>query len=252
MALTTPAHSEPQTGPVPRGASGGADARPGFTSSARTVGLVCAVATASLSLLYLVPLLAGLASLPSSSTPIGEPWFSMMEILILVMAPFLLGTMVAVQGWARPADQAYGSLAVVFMALLTVLTCSVHFVILALTRRPEFSALPFGQVFVSFHWLSATYALDVLAWDVFFALSALCAALVFRGGGLVRAIRVALLVSGFVALVGVTGVVLNQVPLRNVGIAGYAGVFPVAAVLLAILFRRTAPSGVLDRVNSGR
>jgi hypothetical protein len=29
--------------------------------------------------------------------------------------------------------------------------------------------------------------------------------------------------------------------LRNIGIAGYAGVFPVAALLIAILFYRTTP-----------
>jgi hypothetical protein len=29
--------------------------------------------------------------------------------------------------------------------------------------------------------------------------------------------------------------------LRNIGIVGYAGVFPVAALLLAILFQRTPP-----------
>jgi hypothetical protein len=53
---------------------------------------------------------------------------------------------------------------------------------------------------------------------------------------------VLLVVSGVLALAGLSGVIVGDMQLRNIGIIGYAGVFPVAALLLAILFRRATPS----------
>jgi hypothetical protein len=49
-----------------------------------------------------------------------------------------------------------------------------------------------------------------------------------------------LIVSGVLALAGLAGVVTGDMRLRNIGIIGYAGVFPVAAALIAVLFRRGA------------
>ena len=54
--------------------------------------------------------------------------------------------------------------------------------------------------------------------------------------------RALLLASGRLALAGLSGLVLDDMRLRGVGIVGYAVVFPVAAALLAVLFYRTAPA----------
>jgi hypothetical protein len=83
------------------------------------------------------------------------------------------------------------------------------------------------------------YALDILAWDVFFALAVLFAAPVFSGSTLARWIRWLLVLSGVLALAGLIGVATADMGLRNIGILGYSGVFPVAALLLAVLFHRT-------------
>jgi hypothetical protein len=93
-------------------------------------------------------------------------------------------------------------------------------------------------LFLSFKWPSIAYALDILAWDVFFALSVLSAAPVFSGNHLATSIRALLLASGALALAGLSGVIFGDMQLRNIGVVGYAGVFPVAALLLAILFHR--------------
>lgn len=94
---------------------------------------------------------------------------------------------------------------------------------------------------LSFRWPSVPYALDILAWDVFFALSVLFAAPAFRGNRLATSIRGTLIASGVLALAGLSGVIVGDMQLRSIGIVGYAGVFPVAALLLAILFHRTVP-----------
>jgi hypothetical protein len=209
-----------------------------ISSSARRLGIVSAAATVVLSVAYAVPLTAGLMSLPSPDAPIGEPWFAMMEILIILSMPAMVALMIAIHAWAPPGKEAFAALAVAFMALTTVVTCSVHFVILTVSHRSEFADQSWLPSVLSFRWLSITYALDILAWDVFFAISVLSAAAVFSGGRLARSIRLLLTISGVLALAGLAGVVVDDAHVRNIGIAGYAGVFPVAALLLVIVFHR--------------
>ncbi len=213
-----------------------------FTANARRVGIVSAVGTVLLSVVYAVPLIAGLLSLPSPDAPIGDPWFSMMEILIIVTMPAMMGLMVAIQAWASPETKVFGLLAIVFIGLLSGLTCSVHFVVLTVSHQAELAGQPWLAPLLSFTWISVPYALDILAWDVFFALAVLSAAPVFRGSRLARSICLLMIISGVLALGGLSGVFLDDGRFRSIGILGYAGVFPVAALLLAVLFYRARPA----------
>jgi hypothetical protein len=94
---------------------------------------------------------------------------------------------------------------------------------------------------LSFKWPSVVYALDILAWDIFFPLSMLFAAPVFRGSRLAAWIRVLMSASGVLALAGLSGVVAGDMQLRNISIVGYVGVFLVVAPLLAVQFYRATP-----------
>jgi hypothetical protein len=69
----------------------------------------------------------------------------------------------------------------------------------------------------------------------------LSAAPVFGGSRLTTSIRVLMIASGVLALGGLSGVMVGDMQLRNIGIVGYVGVFLVAALLLAILFYRATP-----------
>jgi hypothetical protein len=149
--------------------------------------------------------------------------------------------MVAVHAWASAETKVFSLMALLFMSLVAGLTCSIHFVIFTVGRQAAFSGNAWMQLFLSFKWPSVSYALDILAWDVFFAPSALFAAPVFSGNRLAKSIRVLLVASGALALAGLSGVIVGDMRLRNIGIVGYAGVFPVVSLLLAILFHRTTP-----------
>ena len=74
----------------------------------------------------------------------------------------------------------------------------------------------------------------------------LAAAPIFSGSRLARSIRVLLIISGTLSLSGLSGVFLDESNLRSIGIVGYAAVFPVVALLLAILFYRTGPREISD------
>ena len=127
------------------------------------------------------------------------------------------------------------------MGLLAGVTCSVHFVILTLSRQAAFAGQPWLSLFLSFRWPSVVYALDILGWDIFFALSMLFAAPVFGGSRLTVSIRMLTIASGVLSLAGLGGVVAGDMQLRNIGIVGYLGVFLVVAFLLAVLFSQTRP-----------
>jgi hypothetical protein len=212
-----------------------------FTASARKLGMASAVGTALLTTVYAVTLAVGLLSLQSPQQPIGDPLFSILEILIILATPLMVALMVAIHAWGPAETKVFSLMALVFMSLLAGLTCSVHFVILTVGRQAAFSGNALMQLFLSFKWPSVSYALDILAWDVFFPLSVLFAAPVFSGNRLAMSIRVLLVASGALGLGGLSGVIVGDMQLRNIGIVGYAGVFPVVSLLLAILFHRTTP-----------
>lgn len=203
--------------------------------------MASAVGTALFTTAYAATLVSGLLSLQSPQTPIGDPLSSILEILIILTMPLMVALMVAVHAWASAETKVFSLIALVFTSLLAGLTCSVHFVILTVGRQAPFSGDAWMPLFLSFKWPSVAYALDILAWDVFFALSVLAAAPAFTGNRLAMSIRVLLVASGALALAGLSGVIVGNMQLRNIGIVGYAGIFPVAALLIAILFRRATP-----------
>jgi len=214
---------------------------PEFTPTARRFGIASAVSVAVLQGAYAATLIVGFLALESPEQPIGEPMFTILEVLILAMTPAMVALMVAVHAWAPAHARTWSLAAVVFMGVLAGVTSSVHFVVLTLSRRPEVVELAARPLLMTFEWPSVAYALDILAWDVFFALSMLFAAPVFGGGRLATSIRVLMITSGGLALAGLGGVATGDMSLRNVGIVGYLGVFLIVVILLAVLFFRTEP-----------
>ena len=212
-----------------------------FTATARGLGIFSAAATVVLLVAYAVTLVVGLASLESPQQPIGDPMFTILEVLIILTMPAMVALMVAVHAWAPTRTKTLTLTSIVFMGLLAGVTCIVHFCILTLSRQLEFAGRSWEPLVLSFEWPSVAYALDILAWDIFFALSMLFAAPAFSGSPLAAWIRVLMIASGVLSLAGLSGVVAGDMQLRNIGIVGYVGVFLVVAALLAVLFYRTTP-----------
>ena len=196
-----------------------------------------------LTIAYAGTLVAGLLSLESQREPIADPFFALLELLILLLMPFMVALMAVVHACAPTTSKTFTLLAVVFVSLLAGVTCSVHFVILNVGRQAVLSGAAGMPLLFSFTWPSVAYALDVLAWDVFFALSVLFAASAFDGSSVARWTRALLVTTGVLALAGLGGVVTGDMRWRFIGIAGYVGVFPFAAGLMAVLFHRATASG---------
>lgn len=212
-----------------------------FSATTRRLGLGAAVGVVALDVAYAITLVVGLLSLKSPEQPIGDPMFTILEVLILLLMPAMMALMAALHAWAPQERRALSLVALVFMGLLAGVTGGVHFSILALSRQAAFAGPPWSTVVFPFRWPSVVYALDILAWDVFFPLSMFFAAPVLTGSRLADWIRRLMIASGLLALAGLSGVAAGDMQLRNIGIVGYLGVFLVVAALSAILFHRSRP-----------
>ncbi|HKZ62235.1 MAG TPA: hypothetical protein VJZ68_07470, partial [Nitrososphaera sp.] len=137
----------------------------GFTRTHRKLGRVAALAVFALLIAYVTTLAFGFLSLKSPLEPIGDPYFTILELVIVVMAPLAVIVMVAVHAYASPQNRAYSLTALAFMILLAGITCSVHFLILTVSRPIEAAGFPSTSFFLPYNWPSIAYAADVLAWD---------------------------------------------------------------------------------------
>lgn len=208
-----------------------------FLRNERQIGKYAAIIVFLLLVVYAVTLTKGLLSLTSQQEPIRDPFFSILEIIILIMAPLMVVLMAAVHSYAAKDVKIYSLTALIFMSLLAGITSSVHFVVLFVSRQIEAISEISMKVFFSFTWPSVIYALDILAWDLFFGLSMIFAAAVFKGGKLEKSIRISMLISGWLSIAGLIGPVANM-QLRMIGVVGYVPVFSVVCLLLFRVFSR--------------
>lgn len=156
-----------------------------------------------------------------------------MEILILAIAPTMVAFTVDLHTMAPAERKSFALLGVVFMSMCAVLTCSVHSAVLTLSRQPAFAGTEWAPPVFSSAWPSVVYALDILAWDVFFPLGALFTAFAVQVTGHQRLARGLLFGSAGLAFLGLAGVPLANMNIRNIGIIEYVVLLPIAAVLLA-------------------
>ncbi len=126
----------------------------------RTFGRAACWAVFFLNLAYFFPLTIGLLTLKSPLDPISDPYITIMEVLILLMVPFMVASMVAVYYYAPVGVKPFALAALAFMALSAGLTACVHFSILTVGRQFEAAGLDWAPRFFAFRWPSVVYALD--------------------------------------------------------------------------------------------
>lgn len=200
-------------------------------------GRFAAFSVFGLGVLYAIITTLGLISLDSSGDPIGDPYFTMMELLILFIAPCMMISMAALHQSTIREKKIWSLTALIFMILMTGITSGVHSTILIVSPQLDHSQLWVQSVF-RFEWPSVVYALDILAWDWFFALSVLFAVPVFRGNGYEKIIKYLFLISGVLSYAGLLGVYTGDMNIRNIGIIGYGVIAPIGFLFLGLYFNR--------------
>ncbi len=164
-----------------------------------------------------------------------------MALLIVLMVPWMVACMVAVHAYAPPELKAYGLTALVFMSLLAGLTSGVNFTLLIVNHLGNAAGAPWLPLFLPYKWPAVAYALDIFAWDWFFALSMLFAAPIFRGGRLEKTVRILMIVTGILSLSGLIVLPFSALQAIHLGIIGWGVAGPVVFLLLALVFGRTKP-----------
>jgi DMSO reductase anchor subunit len=90
-----------------------------------------------LGLTYAVTTVLGFFSLKSPQEPIGNPYFTIMEILTILIVPLMAISMVAVHYHASPVDKIYSLAALLFMFITAGITSSVHFIIITVSYQGQ-------------------------------------------------------------------------------------------------------------------
>ncbi len=205
------------------------------------MGMVGAWTAFAVNEAYAVTSGLGYLSVKAPNDPISDPYLSIMSVLIVLMAPFLVIMMVAVHAYAAPEHKLYSLAALAFMIVLAGITSSVNFAIFTVARQPGPVPVAWVMSFVSTGWPPLPQLLDSFAWDWFFALSMLLAAPVFRGGRLENAIRALMLITGAVCILGLVRLPFSPAQSNFIGILGWGVAGPIVCLLLANLFTRIQP-----------
>jgi hypothetical protein len=143
--------------------------------SARTLFLIEVV--------YIAVFAAGFASIGNLSDPLPDPYLAIGEILILVMAPIMVCLMLAIHQCAPKQAKPFTQVALGWMLAAAAFTTVVHFVLLTVARHIDPATFPgYARIF-GWEWPSTFYAIDIVAWDVFFGLALLFAVPAFAHRG---------------------------------------------------------------------
>lgn len=209
-----------------------------FSKQNAAIGRIVTWTVSSTILIYLITLILGFISLKSPDEPIIDPYFSILELLIIMIAPLMVFSLIIVHKSTPEKLKIYSLTALIFMSIMACITCCLHFVILTLSQQESFRNQDWSLLVFSFKWPSVAYAIDILAWDFFFALSMLFLSATFRKKGLEKLIQILLISSGVLSFIGLLGIPMNNMQIRNIGIIGYTIFAIVVFFLFGIAFNR--------------
>jgi hypothetical protein len=170
------------------------------------------------------------------SEPIGDPILAVMEVLTLASALPLVSLIVAILLVAPEERRGHGVLAVCFIVMFAAATSGVHVVELTAGRQLGAPGLV---------WPSATYAVELLAWDLFLGTALLFGAAAMDPRHSSAALRRSVQGTGLLCLAGLIGPLVGNMRLQLVGVFSYAVALPVVAFALARWFGGLSRAGTV-------
>ncbi len=204
------------------------------TDKAADAAYLSGLVVIALHLAYAIATVGGFLSLEGSEKPISDPWFAVMEVLIIALAPPVL-IFFAALAHLEQVHRLWMVAAGILAAIALTPSAVLHAVLIVIGRGHPLAA---DGALLAFTWPSAAYAVDILAWDWFFACSLLCCAMGLRASPALIWARRTFLLAGLLALAGLAGPLTGSMALRNIGILGYAVLFPLAVCQVLLALRR--------------
>jgi hypothetical protein len=206
-------------------------------------------------LLYVALSVAYLAAVVASGAAYGkpkDPYWAIAEVIVVVGSPILVILVATIHDSASRPARMFTLLAFGWTLIMAALTITVHAVELTVTRRIDGQAIPGVSHLFGFEWPSLLMAIGLLAWHLFFGLALLFAAFGFRCGGKEAVVRIGLIVSGGLCLVGLLGPALGSPMWRLPGVLGYGVIFPLVCIMIGVVFKKAAASLDQDQYAAAR
>lgn len=209
--------------------------------ASRRVVVVMAAAATLLGMLYLLGLAGKLivdGTLHSTSSQAVQ---NISAIVAILWNSSLLVLFAALRRQFAGSRAVFAELAFVFMSLVCAISSVNWFVQLLIvskiTRVGESVLLALLDVH---NGISLMYAMEHLAWGVFYGFAAILAAMAITGGKLETWIRWLFAAGGALSLIHVVGITTGNSALGYLGYVAWGILLPVTTALLAIRFGRTS------------
>lgn len=180
---------------------------------------------------------------------LAEPYLAIAETLTIIGACILVVLMAAIHVCAPKNVEVFSLTAFGWILLLAGFTIAVHFVNLTLLKQLEPSKRIEFARFFGWEWPSMLYAIELAAWHLFFGMSMLFTALVFQGRGREKIVRIGLLLTGFLCLIGLSGPLIGNLNWRLMGAFGYGFIFPFACIFVALVFKNAPETNTVQSNN---
>ncbi len=200
------------------------------------LGVWLAWGLAALYVVYIATLFAGGVA---AGVPV-EPYLAAAEILTMLSGVLQVALIAVICQCAGGEARFCALMALVWMSVMAALTVTVHFVQLTVGRQIDPAAMPDYRFIFGWTWPSFLYAVELVAWHLFFGLALLFAAPAFKGSGPAVAARAGLSAAGALCLVGLIGPAVGNLNWRMIGVAGYGLVFPLSCIAIGLVFSRAA------------
>lgn len=184
-----------------------------------------AYALLALGVIYIGLIVWGIVTQEPETGFIREHVRILMEIVTMISAVVLLFFALAIKNMLGAQHSFLPEISVVLMTILVGLTSIVHFVSITVSNQIV-DANPLFSPLLSLTWPSLLLSIDILAWDVFFGVAFIFLGLSLRHLKELSIVRLSMILSGILSLLGLIALPLNDMNLRFIGIFGYT-VMPV-------------------------
>lgn len=197
-----------------------------------------ALFTTVLGALYLLGL-AGRLIVNGSVHAVSSPGLQTISAVVaLLWDTALVILFAALRKQVRRGGRLFAELALVFMILVCALSSISWFVQLTIVPKVEQGARTVQAALLDMrNELSITYAMEHLAWGLFFGLAALFASAAIDGGRPGTWVRRLLMASGVLSLLHFLGVIVGSPALGDLGYVAWGLLLPAATALLAVKFK---------------
>jgi hypothetical protein len=207
-----------------------------FTAQTRTLGSIATWMTFAITEVYAI--VSGVAYASQGAAVESGPFLSIMALLVVLMGPFLVLSMSVVHIYAIPRHKAYSLAALGFMIACVTITSCINFLLFMVSSQPDLFSAAWRSLFLPCKWPAPAFILDNFIWDWFFGISMLLATPIFSGDKLKNFLRIMMILSGSLCILGLVWIAIAPAQAVIIGILGWGAAGPIVFLLLARVFGR--------------